>query len=84
MGVSADLKLVQQAIEECFAKQFQKRIALKEIALGPKSHLDFTVHLAPLDEAMREDLFVQVEESLSHLLQKRFGYTKSFHLIVRI
>lgn len=84
MGLSADLKIVHYAIEECFAKQFQKRITLKEVTLGPKSHLDFTVHLAPLDESAREDLFVQVEKQLSLLLQKRFGYTKYFHLIVKI
>lgn len=84
MGLSTDLKIVQHAIEECFAKQFQKKIALKEVSLGSKSHLHLKVHLAPIDESSREDLFITVEKQLSLLLYQRFGYSKPFHLIVKI
>lgn len=84
MGLSTDLKVVQHAIEDCFSKQFQKRISLREVALGPKALLDFKVHLAPFDEAAREDLFIEVEKQLSLLLHERFGYSKPFHLIVKI
>ncbi|MBX7066909.1 MAG: hypothetical protein K1X28_06740 [Parachlamydiales bacterium] len=84
IGLSADLRVVQHAIEDCFAKQFKKKISLKEVALGPKSYLDFKVQLAPIDEAAREDLFIEVEKHLSLLLHERFGYSKPFHLIVKI
>ncbi len=82
MGVSTDLKAIRHTVENCFAKQFPKKISLKEVEIGPKSSLDFTVQLAPLDEAMREELFVQVEQQVGILLRERFGYSKSFHLIV--
>ncbi len=84
MGVSTDLKVVRQAIEDCFAKQFSKKISLREVEIGPKSHLGFKVHLTPMDEASREELYVQVEKQLGILLQERFGYTQSFHLIVNL
>ncbi|MDE3047472.1 MAG: hypothetical protein KGI83_03900 [Verrucomicrobiota bacterium] len=84
MGLATDLKIVQHAIEECFAKQFQKKIALKEVTLGSKSHLHLNVHLAPMDESSREDLFITVEKQLSLLLHQRFGYSKPFHLVVKI
>ncbi len=83
MGISADLKLVHHAIEDCFSKKFPKKISLKEIELGPKGLLSFTVHLAPLDESAREDLFIKVEEQLGCLLQERFGYTQTFYLMVK-
>lgn len=84
MGISADLKIVRQTIEECLAKQFPKKISLKEIDIGSKSRLELRVHLAPLDESAREELFIQVEQELGILLQNRFGYSKPFHLIVSI
>lgn len=83
MGISADLKVIQLAIEECFVKQFPKKISLKELGLGPKSRLDLKVYLAPADERAREDLFIAVEKQLSLLLHERFGYARPFHLIVK-
>ena len=84
MGIAADVKVVRQTIESCLLQQFPKKISLQEVEIGPHSRLALTVRLASLDEAMREDLFVQVETELSVLLQKRFGYAKPFHLIVRV
>ena len=84
MGLSTDLKIVRQTIEDCLAKQFPKKILLKEIEIGAKSRLELRVHLAPLDESAREELFIQVEQELGILLQNRFGYSKPFHLIVSI
>jgi hypothetical protein len=84
MGVSADLKIVRQMVEDCFIKQFPKKISLKEIEIGSKSLLEMRVNLSPLDEAAREELFIQVEQELSILLQNRFGYSKPFHLIVNL
>ncbi len=83
MGVSADLKIIRHAVEECFARQFPQKISLKGVEVGPKQQLGLVVGLAPTDEALREELFVAVEKELSFLLQNRFGYSKSFHLIVK-
>lgn len=82
MGVSTDVRLIQHAVEEYFGKHFPQKIALKEVALGSKSSLDFIVHLTPIQEADRENLFIEVETGLSHLLRKRFRVTKPFRLIV--
>jgi hypothetical protein len=84
MGVSADVKIIRQTIEDCFAKQFPKKISLKELEIGAKQRLEMKIHLAPLDEAAREELFIQVEKELGILLQNRFGYSKPFHLIVNL
>lgn len=84
MGVSADVRVVRQTVEDLFAKQFPKKILLKEIGIGPKSSLELNVRIAPLDEFAREKLFAEVEKQLGLLLQKRFGYTKPFNLIVSI
>lgn len=84
MGVSADLKLIRHAVEDCFNRQFSKKISLKEVEMGPKSTLDFKVHLAPTDESSREALFVEVENQLGILLHERFGYSRAFNLVVKI
>lgn len=84
MGISTDLKIVRQSIEECLAKRFSKKISLREIEVGPRSRLELQVRLAPVDEAAREELFINVEKELSILLQERFGYSKPFHLIVNL
>ena len=82
MGVSTNIKIIRRAVEECFTKQFPKKIALKDLEIGPKAHLDFKVTLAPLGEAAREELYIEVEEQLGILLRERFGYSKSFNLTV--
>lgn len=82
MGISADLNVVYQTLEECFARQFSKKISLSEVGIGRKSHLEIRVAFPPLDEGRREELFVEAEKQLSQLLKERFGYTKPFYLIV--
>lgn len=82
MGVSSDLRLIRDAVEECLAKHFPQKIALKEVGIGPKSRLDFKVHLVPVNEVMRQEIFVELEQQLGILLCERFGYNKPFHLIV--
>jgi len=84
MGIETDVKIIRQTVEDCLSKRFPKKIALREIEIGPKSRLELKVHLAPLDEAAREELFITVEKELSILLQERFGYSKPFHLIVNL
>ncbi|MGB7978859.1 MAG: hypothetical protein WCF19_06850 [Chlamydiales bacterium] len=84
MGTWTDIKIIRQTVEECLLKQFPRKISLKEIEIGPKSLLEMKVCLAPLDEAVREQLFVEVEKQLGVLLQQRFGYVKPFRLIVQV
>ncbi len=84
MGVSTDLTIVRQTLEECFQRQFPKKISLHELELGRKSQLEIKVSLSPLDEEAREELFIEAEKQLSLLLHERFGYVKPFHLIVKI
>ncbi len=84
MGISADVKVIRQSVEDCLFKHFSRKISLKDLEIGAKNRLEFKVHIAPLDEANREQLFIEVEQQLSALLQKRFGYTKPFHLIVKV
>lgn len=84
MGIATDVKVIRQTVEECLLKQFSRKISLRELEIGPKSRLELRVHLAPLDEAAREKLFIDVEKQLSVLLQERFGYSKKFNLIVNV
>lgn len=84
MGISSDLLVIRKATQECFSTKFPKKISLKSVEIGSKSRLGFRVHLASLNEADREALYTEVEKELSILLSERFGYTKSFSLIVKV
>lgn len=84
MGVSANLAVVRQTLEECFARHFPKKIFLSDLDLGRKDRLEIRVTLTPLDEDVREKLFVSAEKELTTLLRERFGYAKPFHLIVKV
>ncbi len=83
-GVSTDIKIVRQTIEDLFSRHFPKKLFLKEIGIGSKSRLELNVELVPLDEFAREELFVKVEKELSALLKERFGYSQDFSLIVSV
>lgn len=83
MGVATDVQVIRQTVEDCFLRRFPKKIALQELELGRKSRLEFRVSMAPLEEATREELFVEAEKHLSTLLRERFGYSKPFYLIVK-
>lgn len=84
MGVSTDINLIRHTLEDCFARQFAKQISLNDVEVGRKSRLEIKVSLAPLDEAAREELFIEAEKQLALLLHERFGYAKPFLLIVKI
>lgn len=83
MGVAADVNVIQQTVEEYFARHFPKKISLTEIEIGRKSRLEIGVSLATLDEGAREKLYCQVEKQLGLLLRERLGYSKEFYLMVR-
>lgn len=84
MGVFVDLDLVRQAVDECFVKQFQKKISLSEIEVSRKSRIEMRVSIDPVEESAREELFTLAEKELTLLLRERFGYAKPFQLIVKI
>jgi hypothetical protein len=84
MGVSADLHLIHQTLDECLQRYFPRQIVLNEVGLGRKSRLEIGVSLKPLSEEARENLFIEAEKQLQLLLRERFGYAKPFYLIVRI
>lgn len=84
MGVSADLNIIRQTVEDCFQRHFSKQIILNEVEVGRKSRLEIGVSLKPLSEDARENLFIEAEKQLQLLLRERFGYAKPFYLIVRI
>ena len=84
MGIKADLNLVRHTVEDCFARQFSKKISLSEVEIGSKSRLAFKVSFAPGSEKDRKGLLVEAEKQLSILLRERFGYSKPFHFIIKI
>lgn len=84
MGVSTDIHIIRQTLEDCFQRYFPKKITLNEVEIGRKSSLDIKVSLMPLDEEARECLFIEAEKQLAVLLRERFGYSKPFHLIVKL
>ena len=82
MGISANLKLIQQATEECFFREFTKQVSLKDLAVGAKSRLEFTIRLSQVEAKDQEEVLLRVEKHLANLLQRRFGYTKDFYTVV--
>lgn len=84
MGIHADLNVIRESVDACFARQFPKKISLSDVEIGPKSHIQIRVSMASLNEGDREALYVEAEKELGMLLRQRFGYSKPFHLIVKI
>lgn len=84
MGVSVDINLIRQNVEDCIARQFAKKIFLSDVEIGPKSLIEISVSLGPLREDAREELFVEAEKQFTLLLKQRFGYSKPFRLIIRL
>lgn len=84
MGISADVNLIRHVVEDCFSRQFAKKISLSEVEIGPKSRLHFKVSFAPTTPKARKELLIEAEKQLSLLLRERFGYAKPFHFILKI
>lgn len=83
-SLRADVRVIHQTVEDLFAKEFSKKIFLKEIEISLKSSLELKVKLAPTDPSSRKELFDQVERALTLLFKEQFDYVKPFHLIVAI
>lgn len=80
MGLSIDLKLVKSAVEECFSRQLCRKVSLLDVELADEMKLEMKVAIQ--SEEKEEDLLQQTEKELAFMLAKRFGYQKSFALIV--
>ncbi len=76
-----DVHIVRQTLDECLKKNFPKLISLNDVEIGKR--IEINVAIAPLEEEVREELFIKTEKALETLLKERFGYTKPFHLIVK-
>lgn len=84
MGITTDMQFVRQTVEESLHRTFSNKLMLRDVGLGPKSRLEISVTLAPLDEEAQEALYIAAEKHLSTLLSQRFGYAKPFTLIVKL
>jgi hypothetical protein len=80
-AVKIDRKVVRKAVEEVFRG---KKIALRDIDVVAGKQLEFGVEVNEPDDEEREQLLLDIEKDLQALLQKRFGYTKPFYLVVKI
>jgi hypothetical protein len=82
MGTEVDAELIRQTLEKYF--EASPMISLREVQIPSGSRLEIGVSIAPLEEDAREALFVKAEEELQTLLKERFGYSKPFHLVVKL
>lgn len=82
--ISLDAKAIRQTLEETFKQVFPKQLFLQEVVVGQGAKLEIGIRLAPLEEGLREELFVRAEKHLETLLQERFGYSRPFSLFVRL
>ena len=80
---SVDSDVIRMTLEECFKKHFPAQISLNDVEVISGKTLEIAVAIAPLDEGMQEELFVNAERALQTLLKERFGYAKPFYLIVK-
>lgn len=76
-------KAIRKTLEECFQRNFPEKIFLSGLDVIRGKNLEIQVLLAPLDEGLREELFIEAQSALAPLLKERFGYTKPFSLLVR-
>ena len=80
---SVDAELVRQTLEECFRRQFPQQIRLLDVEIIGAKKIEIGVSLAPLEKTLRDDLYINAEKALTLLLRERFGYTKTFYLLVK-
>lgn len=81
-AITVDVKLVEQAIEECFKTNFPLYVRGADITVISKKHLEIAVDLEPLNENRQLRLMKVMEKKLSLLLCDRFGYTRPFTLSI--
>ena len=79
---SVDVKLLEQAIEECFKSHFPKQVRGTDIAIFSKQRLEVAIDLVPLEAKQQLRLMRAMEKKLSFLLRERFGYTQPLTLSI--
>lgn len=82
-SASVDSKVVRQAIEECFRKNYPNQISGASVSVKKGKSLEVTLDLASLPDEKQLELLSDAESKLKELLQSRFGYGDSFSLFVR-
>lgn len=80
---SVDVDVIRLTLEECFKRNFPAQVSLTDVEVISAKKLEIGVTIAPINEEMREELFVNAERALQTLLKERFGYRKPFYLIVK-
>ncbi len=81
--VAIDSKLIRQAIEECFRKNYPEQIFGASVSVAKDKHLEVSLDLKSLSEEEQLALLSNAEEKLRELLQSRFAYHKPLSLFVR-
>ncbi len=81
--VSVDREVIYKTLAERFQRQFPGLIALSDIDIIRGRQIEIEVRFIPVEEELREELFVEVQSRLQSLLQEQFGYDLPFLLIVK-
>ncbi len=77
-----DVKLLEQAIEECFQTHFAAHVRGSDIAIISKQRLEIAVDMLPIEEKRQKKLMIEMEQKLGSLLRDRFGYARPFTLSI--
>lgn len=78
-----DSKLIRQAIEECFRKNYPEEISGASVSVAKDKCLEIALDLKSLSEEQQLKLLSDAEGKLRELLGSRFGYYKSLSLFIR-
>lgn len=79
-----DAGVIRQTIEEHFKNRFANEIHLIDVEIVRGSQINIGVAITRLSDDSSEEFLGQVENELIPLLRNRFGYSKHFHLHVKI
>ncbi len=76
-----DESVIRSTVEGCFQEKFPQQISLERLEILGSKRLELTVALfVPLES---EEVLVLAEKELTKLLQSRFGYNKSFSVVIK-
>jgi len=79
-----DVNVIRQTIEEHFKNRFSNEIDLIDVEIVRGGKIQIGVAIRRLSDDSNEEYLAQVERELVPLLRSRFGYSKSFHLQMKI
>ncbi len=78
-----DSKLVRQAIEECFRKNYPGQVSGASVSVAKNKRLEVALDVEPLSDEGQAELLSDAEGKLRELLQVQFGYFEPLSLFVR-